>query len=472
MDIDIKINEKMLPWLKIKRRFKVVVGGRGSGKSQGLADMALISAMQGKKVACFREFQNSIRESVYSLLKEEIDRLKLPGFTMSRDEIHHESGGMFIFKGLERNREAMKSMQGFDIAWVEEAQTISEESLQILTPTIRKEGSEIWFCGNPRSSEDAFSKRFVSRQLSRGADYDMDELHLRIKLNYTDNPWFPKSLDDERKDDYQRLPRALYDHIWLGAFNDSVDNSIIKAEWFDAAIDAHKTLNWKPSGAIVTAHDPSNSGDARAWLTRHGNVITNIDESTILDINDACEASMRKARDLRSDVYVYDADGCGLGLKRQINDYWDDSHVQVVAFQGGSKPERAEEVHEYTNGRQILISDAYINLRAQKYFEIADRFHKTFRAVHKGEYIDPSEMISISSEATQDMAAFKAELCRIPQVYNVSGKFQIMSKQHMMQKLKIKSPNMADCLMMSYIEIRKNRKRWGEGLLSPKLGVC
>lgn len=465
MSVNIEVNRKLYPLLTKKKRFKIIIGGRGSGKSNGIADVALIKCMQGKKIACFREFQNSIRDSVYSLLCAEIDRLCLDGFTITRDEIHHSSGGLFIFKGLERNKESIKSMFGFDIAWIEEAQTISDESLKLLTPTIRSDNSELWFCGNPRSSEDAFSQRFIERKMND----DEDHLHLRIVMNYQDNKWFPKELEMERLDDFERLPRALYDHVWLGAYNDSVENSIILAEWFDSAVMAHDKLGWKPEGAIVTAHDPADNGDARATVTRHGNVILDVNEETTLDINESCDKAMNIAIDKRSDFFVYDADGCGLGLRRQVSDFFEDSHCKYIAFRGGSSCENAEMVHEMTNGRAILVKDAYKNLRAQKYFEVAARFQKTYQAIEKGSYIDPNEMISIHSDCS-NLAKLKAELCRIPQVYNTGGQFQVMSKKDMMSRLKIKSPNISDCVMMSYIQVRKPRTYTGS--LSPKLGIC
>lgn len=469
MDYRVKINSKLIPFLRTDKRFKIIIGGRGSGKSVGVADIMLVKCMQGLKIACFREFQNSIGDSVISLLKAEIERLQMPGFSSTRDSITHTSGGHFTFRGLARNAESLKSMHDFDIAWIEEAQTVSEESLQLLTPTIRKEGSELWFTGNPRRSEDPFSQRFIERSMNDINGIEQDDLHMRIMLNYVDNPKFPSSLDIERQDDYQRLPRALYDHVWLGAYNDSVENSIILSEWFDACIDSHSKLGFKASGAIVTAHDPADSGDARGTIIRHGNIITSIDEELILDINEACDKAMHLATDNRSSHFVYDGDGCGIGLRRQVTDYFEPKNVEIIAFHGGSAPENPDLVIDSSNYRERTNRDAYTNLRAQKYQQIAIAMQKTYQAVEQKVYINPDELLSIDSSAG-DIRKLKAELCSIPQIYNTAGKFQVMSKQQMMQKLKLKSPNLADCVMMSMIELKKNKK-WGKSI-APSLNFA
>ena len=150
-----------------------------SGKSQGVADILLARMLRNESVACFREFQNSIDESVYSLLKAEIERLGLPGYSWTNNKLSHESGAHAIFRGLARNVDSVKSLHGFKIAWIEEAQAISEDSLKILTPTFRESGAQIIFTANPMSSEDAFSKRFIEPFISeiRSKGYYEDELH-------------------------------------------------------------------------------------------------------------------------------------------------------------------------------------------------------------------------------------------------------------------------------------------------------
>ena len=155
-------SEKFLPLIESRRRYKVLYGGRGSGKSQTVASMLLARVSHSKeKVGCFREFQNSIDDSVHSLLRAEIERLDIPGYEILSNEIRHKDGGLFKFRGLARNIESIKSMHDFDIFWIEEAQTVSEESLRLLKPTLRAEGSEMWFTFNPVSRLDPISKEFI-----------------------------------------------------------------------------------------------------------------------------------------------------------------------------------------------------------------------------------------------------------------------------------------------------------------------
>jgi phage terminase large subunit len=246
---EMKIPRKLLPLLRKPKRFKIVIGGRGSGKSQSVGDICLMDAQtKGIRTACFREFQVSMDDSVHALLSAEIERLDLQGFKVQASSIQHNGQDVFKFRGLARNPEGIKSMHGFKRFWVEEAQTISFDSLKALTPTLRSEDSEIWMTGNPRHSSDVFSQRFIKpweKQLRRDKMYE-DDLHLVLWVNHDDNPFFPDVLEQERAYDQANLSTALYRHIWLGEYYDEVEDSIIPVEWFDAAIDAHEKLGFKP----------------------------------------------------------------------------------------------------------------------------------------------------------------------------------------------------------------------------------
>jgi phage terminase large subunit len=442
---------KLLPLIQKPKRFKIIVGGRGSGKSQGIADICLMDAQtKSIKIACFREFQNSIEDSVHSLLKGEIERLEIQGYESQNNVIRHSDGGEFKFKGLARNIESVKSMSGFDRVWVEEAQTISADSLKMLVPTIRAAGSEIWMTANPTSSGDPFSQRFIvpfQDQLFRDGYYE-DDLHLIILVNYSDNPFFPVELENDRLWDMDNLPRAQYDHIWEGKFNDSVENSIILAEWFDAAIDSHRKLGFKPTGIKLLAHDPSDSGDAKAIAVRHGSVITHCEQTKDGDVNDACDWATSFAIDERVDNFLWDGDGLGVSLTRQVGDSLRGKSVIPVMFRGSESAERPYDIYQEVGDKnqRKTNKETFLNKRAQMYWELRDRFFNTYRAVTKGEYIDPDHMISISS-SIKELQNIKAEICRIPRKFRGDGMIQIMSKKEMARK-GIKSPNMADCIMM------------------------
>ena len=285
--------------LNAKQRFICVYGGRGSGKSYGLGSLSLLKALEGQKIGAFREFQNSIDDSVHSLLASQIQSYGLEDFQVQNNQILFNGEAAFKFRGLARNVEAVKSMYGFNLFWVEEAQTISFESLKALTPTLREAGSQIWLSGNPRSSTDAFSERFIKpfeKQLNRDGIYE-DDMHLIIRMNYEDNPWFVKTpLEQERQHDFNNLTRAMYEHIWEGKHLDTVQDSIIDPDWFDAAIDAHKKLGWKPEGALIASHDPSDEGgDSKGYSLRHGNVILDVCENVTGDANEGMDWALEKA---------------------------------------------------------------------------------------------------------------------------------------------------------------------------------
>ena len=245
--IDVRIPDKIL-WLASKpKRIKIAVGGRGSGKSIGIGDLMLGYADKGERICAAREFQNSIDESVHETLKDEITRLGIDGVSISNTDINTATGGRIFYRGLARNIKSLKSLAGVNKLWIEEGETASEETLRVLTPSIRsKVGGdddipEIWITMNRGSSADAVVKKYLHRadaQLRKTGYYE-DDLIMAVEVNWQDNPWFPPELEQERLDDYANLSRAMYRHIWEGEYNDEVENAIIPAEWFDAAIDAH-----------------------------------------------------------------------------------------------------------------------------------------------------------------------------------------------------------------------------------------
>lgn len=453
---NLTIPEKLLPLLEKPKRFKVVYGGRGSGKSMTVADLLLMKAQtQGTKIGCFREIQNSIEDSVHALLRDEIGRLEIDGFTAEKASVYHKDGGEFRFRGLARNPDAVKSMHGFKIFWVEESQTVSADSLEKLTPTLREAGSELWFTMNKGSSADPMSKRFLEPfqdELDAHGYYE-DDLHLIIEMNYTDNPFFPDVLEQERLWDLKHKSRAAYNHIWLGAYNDEVEDSIIPVEWYDAAVDAHVKLGIKPRGIKVLSHDPADSGDAKAVALRHGIVLLMSDDKTTDDVNECCDWATGLAVEHNADLFVYDADGLGVSLRRQINENLEGKRIEIEAFRGSEGVKDSTEIYQ---GAQFNVKeskpktnkDIFRNRRAQGYWSLADRFYATYRAIELNEYQDPDSLISICSKGN-NIAKLRAEVCRIPRKPNGAGLIQIMTKQEMKSK-KIKSPNLADAIYMNF----------------------
>lgn len=468
--------EKLEPAVKTDKRFVIIYGGRGSMKSVGAVDICVAGVMDyGDRVYGLREFQSSIEDSVHALVKEEIDRLELENFDIMDKSIRYKYGGGFKYKGLSRNPASIKSAAGFRRFLIEEAATLSEASIRNLTPTARNKaksglpgaiqseanskiaGVQMFFIANPNSSEDPFSKRFIMPfldKLDRDGIYE-DDLHLIIKMNYTDNPWFMDSgLEGERQFDFENKPRAVYDHIWAGAFLDTVDNSIIMAEWFDACVDAHIKLGFKPEGQEKLAFDPADSGDAKAMAYCHGVVVMGVTDTTTGEVNDATDWAIGHATRIKPDVFIWDVGGMGRGLVRQVTDGLHGKKIKISQFDGAEGAQDPEAEYEPILGEGFVDIEGkrtnasmFANMRAQCYWRLRDRMFKTYLAVTKGKYFNKDELISFNSEM-KSLVALRAELCRIPRKMNVpSGRIQILSKPEMI-KLKIKSPNMADAVMM------------------------
>ena len=211
-----------LSFLDEPHRYKVAYGGRGSGKSWGFARALLALAIKHKlRILCAREVQRSIKQSVHQLLSDQIQAMGFGQYyEVLENEIRCVSGSQINFTGLANNTvESIKSFEGVDIVWVEEAQTVSKKSWDILIPTIRKPNSEIWVTFNPDLDSDDTYKRFV---------IDTPDNAKVVKVNWIDNPWFPKVLDAERL--HSKATSDDYDNIWEGECKTAVDGAIYANE--------------------------------------------------------------------------------------------------------------------------------------------------------------------------------------------------------------------------------------------------
>ena len=205
--LQIQIPEVLTPFLE-PMRYKVAYGGRGSGKSWTVAQLLVIKAYQSEtRILCAREMQRSISDSVMQLLADTIERMGLSSFfQVQSNTIKGDNGSRFIFEGLKSNVTKIKSMEGIDIVWVEEAEAVSFTSWETLIPTIRKPNSEIWVTFNPRDELDDTYDRFITNPPKES---------LIQKVNWQDNPWFPEELRKE-KDHMREKDETLYRWIWEG----------------------------------------------------------------------------------------------------------------------------------------------------------------------------------------------------------------------------------------------------------------
>ncbi len=203
-------------------RYKILHGGRGGTKSWGIARALLIMGAERKMlVVCARETMQSIKDSVHRLLASQIERLGLHAhYTIEKATIRGSNGTEFIFAGLLHNVDQIKSLEGADVVWVEEAQRVSKESWDKLVPTVRAPGSEIWVSFNPELDTDETWRRFCITPPT-GAKV--------VQVGWRDNPWFPEVLELERLD-MQRMDPAGYRNVWEGETRSSVEGAIFAAE--------------------------------------------------------------------------------------------------------------------------------------------------------------------------------------------------------------------------------------------------
>lgn len=203
-------------------RYKGAWGGRGSGKSHFFAGL-LIEECYRKRVdaVCIREIQLTLNQSVKKLLELKIKEFGLDSyFTVTQSQIESARGGRIIFVGMQNHTaDSIKSLEGYDIAWVEEAQSLSQRSLDLLRPTIRKEGSELWFSWNPNHETDPVDALLRGDATPPGS--------IVVKANYTDNPWLPDVLKDELEYDRERDPDK-YAHVWLGGYQQHSEARVFK----------------------------------------------------------------------------------------------------------------------------------------------------------------------------------------------------------------------------------------------------
>lgn len=209
--LEIKTPRWFKPLLEYSR-YKGIHGGRGSGKSHAMAE-ALIEQciLEPTNAVCVREIQKSLAQSVKKLLELKIEAMGVGHlFEVQEAQIKVKNGGLIIFQGLQNHTaDSIKSLEGYDIAWCEEAQSLSQRSLDLLRPTIRKEGSELWFTWNPNAADDPIDV------LLRGPNPPPDAVV--VEVNYEDNPWFPEVLRAEMEYDRKRDP-GKYRHVWLGEY--------------------------------------------------------------------------------------------------------------------------------------------------------------------------------------------------------------------------------------------------------------
>ena len=443
----IQIPDK-LSFLFRPKRFKIAYGGRGGAKTVSFSKALTFMAMrERKRVLCLREFMNSIDDSVHSALSDEISGLGMGHhYRVGATKIDAVNGSAFRYAALARNLESIKSKHKFDIAWVEEGESITQKSLDVLIPTMREAGSELWISFNPDDEFGPVYSTYVKPHLDaiQSQGFYEDDLIYVVKINLEDHPFAPQELlDASRVMKRDNLKKWL--HIYGGEPFSDYRHSIIQPEWVDAAIDAHKKIGFQPMGVKSLGFDPADTGaDAKAVMMRYGSVITRGRKWSDGERPEAIDRCFEYAYDWRAEHIVYDNDGLGRGVKVGLAPRIEGKNIVVTPYGGNDAKDNPDEIYadDKTN------KDTFYNKRAQYWWLLRDRFEATYNAIHKGIYTDPMDMISISSEL-EDLDVLKSELVRIQRKKGQNSFIQIESKEDM-RKRGVKSPNMADALVMCW----------------------
>jgi len=255
----VEVPRKLKPLLQ-PARYKGAYGGRGGAKSHFFAEQMILRCfMSPTRGVCIREIQNSIKDSVKQLLSDKISKLGLESeFDVLEQEIRGPNGSLIIFKGMQSyNAANIKSLEAYDIAWVEEAQTLSQHSLDLLRPTMRKDGSELWFSWNPRYKTDPVDI-FFRKRLPEGA--------IAVPINWSDNPWFKDTpLYKDMLADFAADPDKA-EHVWNGAYG--AGQGAILARWVNKAERDGRINNsvvFDPSGINVEWSSDIGFHDTASW---------------------------------------------------------------------------------------------------------------------------------------------------------------------------------------------------------------
>lgn len=442
------LNPNLKSFWKTKADVKILKGGRASSKTWDAAGFAIFLASQYKvKFLCMRQFQNKIKESVYAILKIQIERFGLQDeFEVLASEIKHRTtGASFHFYGIHRDIAEIKGFEGADIGWIEEGEGLTKEQWEVIEPTIRSEGAECWILYNPRLVSD-YVEEFT---------HDLEQGVLVHQINYDENPFLSSTM--LRK--IERMKAKDYDqfqHIYLGVPLTDDDNVVIKRSWIESAIDAHIKLGIEPTGVKRIGFDVADGGkDLCAQIFTHG-IVTLWGELWKGKEDELLISSKRvysKALEMGACIN-YDSIGVGSGCGAKFDELnkerkSDGGYVAISysKFIAGAEVDKPDSYYIDSVDAKVTNKDFFENLKAQAWWVIADRFRNTHNAITKGESFSPSELISICSDI-KDLKTLVTELSTPNRKFSKSGKVMVESKEDL-KKREVDSPNYADAFIMS-----------------------
>ena len=412
-------------------------GGRGGGKSRNIAQYLIFESIrEHHRYLCIREIQNSIEDSVYFLLVKIIKEKELDCyFYITNSKITCIStGSTFVFKGMQASAgkgDGIKSLEGFDRVWGEEAHSFSEKSIEKLMPTIREKNSRFFFSFNREENNDPIWN-LANMELPN---------KIIVKINYYENSFCDEmtiiQAEAMKKADYIR-----YLHVFEGMPEDSSERAIIQRKWVKAAFELYASEDI--SGAKIVSLDVADEGgDKNATCHRHGNAVVYLNQWSQGDTKETTHKTVRLAK-LNNfypcGKFIFDRVGVGAGVRAEIKEYKD---MEVYAYNGGSEVD--DPYSDYEIG--IMNRDMFENLKAQDYWRVRDLLNNAYRK-RQGEDVD--DYMVINPDVKDDFGTslkdkLEDELSQVAKKESSRGKVMIDKKPK-----SVKSPNLADCIVMAF----------------------
>jgi phage terminase large subunit len=446
------INPILKPFFTTKARYHILYGGRASSKSYGVAGAIIGWAHNYTiRVVCCRQFLNKSQNSIYTLLKSVIysEGLQRDFEIQATRIISKRTGSEIFFFGLYRYIDEVKSMEGIDIALLEEAHNLTQEQYEILDGTFRKKGFTFMIVFNPRLATDFVWKRFV---------VNPPKSSIVRKINYDENPYLDEDYIENVINEMKREDPEGYEHHFLGMPLTDDANSIISRSHVMAAIDAHIKLGIKVTGQHRIGFDVADGGDTNseshdscAIVVAHGSLTIGLDhwKAKEDDLLRSCNRAYGEAKNYGATL-IYDAHGVGAFVGSKINDINKQSggRVNHKKFLAGGKVSRGE---SFYRGTKVKRKDYFTNEKAATWWDVADRLRNTYNAVTNGQKFRDDEMIFIDADLPY-LEKLIDELCEPKRVYDNAGRL-IVERKKDLKKRGISSPDLADSFIMAHSNI-------------------
>ncbi len=432
-------------------------GGRGGGKTKDkVKSIVLEASIRPVRVLVGRELQNSIEESVKAEIETTIVEMDLQDFfRITKTEIVGLNGSKFIFKGIKNNINNLKSIADVDIVLIEEAENVTKLSWEKLLPSIRPISGRpiVVIIFNPANELDDTYQRWIVNTPPRT---------LLTEVNYIDNKYFPKFLDELRVHQSKSLPKKEYEHIWLGKPRGSEGDIIIDLDWIKAARFASKHSEWVNVGEKKVGYDPAGQGrDFNSAAFIDGNRLVEIDEWVkSSDLRQATNRAMAMTRKHKASKFYYDE--CG-GFGDGVAVFVDDNMKGLNFDEGGVKiPYYSCKIHPFNAGENVINPDEiikgtdknwgemYSNAKAQAHAITAQKLYNTYRFIVLGERdTDFGDMLSLDVESDEQFNKLAREMSSPLWVRSATNsKKKVESKKDMEKRTGQPSPNMSDSVIM------------------------